>query len=452
MIRPLWTIRTRAATRRGSVIIVIIWAISICALLVTSLMVFAGRQSMLGHETVDRVRARWAARAGVESTIAVMAHHTEEPEIDHALAMNLDMELVASGETDHGNWSILYDDLDGQRWPGPMDEHMKLNINGDGRGYIAVIFSPLSWGVAPAIEDWIDEDDDPRDLGVERDYYLSLDARYEPRNDYLWHIAEMELIAGLEPKDIRGEDWNLNNRLDENEDDGDGSLPEDEPDNRLEGGWAAYLTASTIADGATASGLPRLYYPATRIEDLQERIGLEPAQAEALMAMAKEDGFELESLITTPLGSDSDDEGGGNSNNDSGAGTVIPLEDWQVTALFDETTTNKPHQQGVGKLNINTVPRTLLLDMYTGQEDLVENILSMRRNRAEGITSIMDLRELPGMTDDLLWQLARTFTTRSNVYTITSRGRSGSSGAEVEIVTVVDRSTVPVRILEYREE
>ena len=90
--------------------------------------------------------------------------------------------------------------------------------------------------------------------------------------------------------------------------------------------------------------------------------------------------------------------------------------------------------------------------MYTGQEDLVENILSMRRNRVEGITSIMDLREIPDMTDDLLWQLARTFTTRSNVYTITSRGRSGSSGAEVEIVTTVDRSTVPVRILEYREE
>ncbi len=448
MIRHPWTNRTRAATRRGSVIIVIIWAISICALLVTSLMVFAGRQSMLGHETVDRVRARWAARAGVESTIAVMAHHTEEPEFDHALAMNLDMELVASGETDHGSWSILYDDLDGQRWPGPMDEHMKLNVNGDGRGYIAVIFSPLSWGVSPAIEDWIDEDDDPRDLGVERDYYLSLDARYEPRNDYLWHIAEMELIAGLEPEDIRGEDWNLNNRLDENEDDGDGSLPEDEPDNRLDGGWAAYLTASTIADGATASGLPRMYFPATRIEDLQERIGLEPTQAEALMTMAKEDGFELESLITTPLGDDFVDD----NDNASGSGTVVPLEDWQITALFDETTTNKPHQQGVGKLNINTVPRTLLLDMYTGQEDLVENILSMRRNRAEGITSIMDLRELPDMTDDLLWQLARTFTTRSNVYTITSRGRSGSSGAEVEIVTTVDRSTVPVRILEYREE
>ena len=92
----------------------------------------------------------------------------------------------------------------------------------------------------------------------------------------------MELIAGLEPDDIRGEDWNLNNRLDDNENDGEGSLPEDEPDDVLDGGWAAYLTASSVADGATATGLPRLYFAATTAEELQERIGLEPAQASML--------------------------------------------------------------------------------------------------------------------------------------------------------------------------
>ena len=431
----------KSHSTRGSVIIVVVWAVAICALLVTSLMVFAGRQSMLGHESLDHIRARWAARAGMEETIAVLAYHTIEPEPDSALAINFALEDVAAGETDNGTWSILYDDLDGQRFPGPMDEHMKLNVNGDGRGYLALIFSPLSWGVSPAIEDWIDEDDDPRDLGVEKDYYLSLDARYEPRNDYLWHVAEMELIAGLEPSDIRGEDWNLNNRLDDNENDGEASLPNDEADDVLDGGWSAYLTASSLADGATASGLPRLYFAATTSEELQERIGLDPAQASALMNLATDPEFALESLITTPLSS-----GGGEQDE------ITPLNDRQLTALFDEATTNKPHQQGVGKLNINTVPRTLLLDMYTAQEDLVENIYSMRRNQSEGITSILQLREIPNMTDQTLLEMAQNFTTRSNVYTITSRGRSGASGREVEIVVVVDRSTVPVRILEYREE
>ena len=434
---------TTSGSRSGSAIVVVVWAISICALIVGSLLVFSGRQSMLGVETLDDIRARWTARAGVESTIAVMAYHTVEPEPMNALAMILEMEGVAVGQTKHGSWSISHNDLDGQSWGGPMDEHSKLNVNGDGRGYLAVIFSPLSWGVSPAIEDWLDEDDDPRDLGVEKDYYLSLDARYEPRNDAIWHIAEMELIAGLDPSDIRGEDWNLNNRLDPNEDDGEGSMPNDEPDGVLDAGWSGYLTASSVDGGATASGLPRIYFPLTSVPELVERLQIDEAQAAALLSMAQGDGFMLESLISTPL---EGSEGG------EGEATIAPLQDWQIQAIFDETATSPSHQPNVGKLNINTVSRRLMMDMYEGREDMVEGILSMRFNRAEGITGIMDLREMPEMTDDLLEELAMTFTTRSNIYTISSRGQSGSSGAECEIITTVDRSTVPVRILEYREE
>jgi hypothetical protein len=39
----------------------------------------------------------------------------------------------------------------------------------------------------------------------------------------------------------------------------------------------------------------------------------------------------------------------------------------------------------------------------------------------------------------------------SQVFTVNSRGRSESTGLEVEITAVVDRSTLPARILEYRE-
>ena len=107
-------------SRRGSAVVVVVWAISICALIVSSLLVFSGRQSMLGVETVDDIRARWTARAGVESTIAVLAYHTMEPDPDNALALTLDMEDVAFGEIeDGGKWSISHNDLDGQSWPGP---------------------------------------------------------------------------------------------------------------------------------------------------------------------------------------------------------------------------------------------------------------------------------------------------------------------------------------------
>ena len=85
------------------------------------------------HRFPDGFAWQPPAGVGMEETIAVMAYHTMEPEPDSALAINFALEDVAAGETTDGTWSILYDDLDGQRFPGPMDEHMKLNVNGDGR-------------------------------------------------------------------------------------------------------------------------------------------------------------------------------------------------------------------------------------------------------------------------------------------------------------------------------
>ena len=44
------------------------------------------------------------------------------------------------------------------------------------------------------------------------------------------------------------------------------------------------------------------------------------------------------------------------------------------------------------------------------------------------------------------------FDTQSNVYTISSLGKASGSGVEQEIIAIVDRSTLPVTILEYREQ
>jgi hypothetical protein len=44
------------------------------------------------------------------------------------------------------------------------------------------------------------------------------------------------------------------------------------------------------------------------------------------------------------------------------------------------------------------------------------------------------------------------FDTKSNVYSISCLGRAEGSGVEQEIIAIVDRSTLPVTILEYREQ
>ena len=56
-----------ARARRGSVVIIVIWAIAIAAVVASSVQLFSYRQAALGRDALIRIQARWAARAGIES-------------------------------------------------------------------------------------------------------------------------------------------------------------------------------------------------------------------------------------------------------------------------------------------------------------------------------------------------------------------------------------------------
>ena len=424
----------------GSVIVIALWSLGIAAIVTSSIQIFAHRQALLGIGIRDRIQARWAARAGVESSIAVLSDHSARPVPDNAFAMLKNLEYVATGDLGHTSWNIQHH-VDGKDWAGPMDEHSKFNINSENNSIFILVIDDMAFGVLDAILDWIDEDDVPRTLGVEREYYLSLETSYEPRNGLLRSIAELELIAGVMPDDVRGEDWNINFRLDKNEDDGGESLPWDEPDNWLDGGWASLLTTSSSQGGPTGSGEKRINLNKIDPQTLQFRLGLEPEQAGAIINFAKSDGADLGTLLTQTLRSISGDAQG-----------VSNLTDDQLRLIFAETCLFDSHEAPPGKININTVSPELLTRLLPNNDRLVEDILFTRANNAGGITSPIDYLELPGIQPSMVLNLYTLFDTQSNVYTISSVGRAEGSGVEQEIIVVVDRSTLPVTILEYREQ
>jgi hypothetical protein len=426
--------------QRGSVIVIALWALGIAAIVTSSIQVFAQRQSLLGIEVRDRIQARWAARAGIESSIAVMADYTARPVMQDSRAMDRSLEYVAIGESGTATWDIRHH-ADGQDWAGPMDEHSKFNINSKDNSIFILVIDDMAFGVLEAIQDWIDEDDEPRLLGVERNYYLSLETSYEPRNGLLRSIAELELIAGVMPDDVRGEDWNINYRLDPNEDDGGESLPWDEPDKYLEGGWASLLTTSSVDGGATSSGEKRINLNKIDPQTLQLRLGVEPGQADALINFAKSDGADLATLLTQTLRSISGDAEG-----------VTNLTDDQLRMIFAEVSLYDAHESPPGRMNINTISPEILYRIFENNERLVEELLYLRANNAGGITSPIDYLNIPGIQTSMVAFLYSLFDTQSNVYTISSLGRSNGSGVEQEIIVIVDRSTLPVTILEYREQ
>lgn len=428
-------------SQRGSVIVIALWALGIAALVTSSIQIFAYRQALLGIEVHDRIQARWAARAGIESTIASMAEHTYMPVADNAFALIDDLEYISSGNVGTATWDIRHH-VDGQDWRGPMDEHSKFNINADNNAlFLQILDNTLAYGVMEAILDWIDEDDEARILGVERDYYLSLDTPYEPRNGPLRSIAEMELIAGVMPDDIRGEDWDLDFRLDTNENDGGQSLPWDEPNGTLEGGWAALFTAVTVDGGATDTGEPRINLTNIDVETLQFRVGLEEPQAQALLAIASGNDANLGTLLVSDLRSIS-----------SGIEGVTNLTDEQLRMIFAETCLFNAHEAPAGRMNINTISPELLYRLFPENSTLVEELLYLRVNNSGGISSPLDYRDIPGIAPNMITYLYDIFDTRSSVFTITSQGLAPASQVEQEIIVVVDRSTLPVTILEYREQ
>lgn len=428
-------------SQRGSVIVIALWALGIAALVTSSIQIFAYRQALLGIEVHDRIQARWAARAGIESTIASMAEHTYMPVADNAFALIDDLEYISSGNVGTATWDIRHH-VDGQDWRGPMDEHSKFNINADNNVlFLQILDNTLAYGVMEAILDWIDEDDEARILGVERDYYLSLDTPYEPRNGPLRSIAEMELIAGVMPDDIRGEDWDLDFRLDTNENDGGQSLPWDEPNGTLEGGWAALFTAVTVDGGATDTGEPRINLTNIDVETLQFRVGLEEPQAQALLAIASGNDANLGTLLVSDLRSIS-----------SGIEGVTNLTDEQLRMIFAETCLFDAHEAPAGRMNINTISPELLYRLFPENSTLVEELLYLRVNNSRGISSPLDYRDIPGIAPNMITYLYDIFDTRSSVFTITSQGLAPASQVEQEIIVVVDRSTLPVTILEYREQ
>jgi len=439
-------------TRRATVIIVVLWAMSIAAVVGASVQLFAFRQAALGHESLHRLQARWAARAGIENTIAILAYHTERPDPDDAFSLYRDLGFVSAAELFDASYDIKHH-VRGRDFAGPMDEHSKLNINRNSVPLL-LLFDDMTPDQAAAIVDWIDEDDEPSMFGAERDHYLA-NYTYLPRNAPLRTIAELELVAGIWPEFVRGEDFNLNNRLDRNENDGGRTFPRDNGDGILDAGWSGSLTAQSLDHGPSDSGLPRLHLRRASPDELMDRIGVDEMQAKRLIAFGKVTDNRIEQLIAIPL-SQIGPDGRPSPGGPPPEATLQDLTRDQLRAVLAETRMLPLHDRRPGRINLNTIDEELLRDILEARnlpDTLADELIYLRNSNPNGIASLADLLDIQSEpSPDLINALADLFTDRSSVFNISSIGRSSVSGLEVEIVVVVDRSTLPVRILEYREQ
>jgi DNA uptake protein ComE-like DNA-binding protein len=288
------------------------------------------------------------------------------------------------------------------------------------------------------------------DLGAEDGYYSQLASPYKPRNAPMKSLAELELVAGVDPISVRGEDWNLNGRLDPNEDDGDLSPPDDNSDGVLDAGWSAIITTESVDEGLGDLGEIRLDLTTASADQLTALIrGLNSQQAETILSYAQQQGSRLQTLISTPLRS----LAGGGGPFAQGS-NVQNLDDEAIERLLDLATVYPPSSGPVpGRVNINTCTRKTLeyIEMFRDQgEGLADILILWRDQQPNGFNHILDLLDIPGVSRGLLTQMSAFIDVQSNAYVVTSRGRDTNSGIEVEIVATIERTALPVVITEMQ--
>ncbi len=429
---------------QGFATVVVLLAMSIATVVLVGLQASAFRQAAAGREAVGRVRAYWAARGALEAQIAALGRHVEDGENASWFSLYDDMDAMASGTLENAEFEVVWQDR-GEARVGVEDAHAKVNVNRMSAEDLMELPS-MSEDMAAAILDWIDEDDSVRELGAEKGYYAQLPSPYEPRNGPIRSLRELELVAGVRAEYVRGEDWNLNGRLDPNEDDGDATWPDDDADGDLDAGWSQWITTESVDEGLAASGEARLDLVEADERQLLGRVEtLEPLQARVVLDYARREGSRLEDLISTPLRLIAQSVVGLGAP----AEAVRDLEREQLEALLAETTLTDPEAGPVpGRLNVNTADREAFDYVTAIPAGLADQIVFMRDSRAEGFTSLLDLLDV--VPPPSLTQLSIFVDVRSTSFVVNARGRDVNTGIEVDLVATIQRTGLPIVISELR--
>ncbi|MCL5278752.1 MAG: type II secretion system protein GspK [Planctomycetes bacterium] len=416
---------------QGMILIAVLWMIAV----MTALAAIVGQTSRLNMKmaasATDEVRCKWACRAGTENAIAVL---TEDLKDSDSL-----LDLWSDNDED-------FNDVELERCRYTVrvtDEAGKLNINTVTKDQLMAL-PYMEEYIADAILDWRDGDDEPRTQGVEAGYYENLLVPYKIRNGPLRTIRELLQVKGVTEDLLYGEDTNLNGQLDANEKDRELSPPLDNGDEVLDQGWIAFLTCYSYEKNVDAAGNARVNINQADQKKLESDLGLSSAQAKWIVDN-RGGGYKS---IADLLNDKSPKTSSGQSSA-PGQNQAEPI-DWQTFGQIADKITVSGEQKILGRVNINTAPREVLVALFGGDdqaEQLAHTVMANRSSLMYGFQSIAELLDQQGMTLEKFKALAEQITVRSDVYTIRCFATAQTSGARMQTECVVDRGQTPCAIL-----
>jgi DNA uptake protein ComE-like DNA-binding protein len=374
------------------------------------------------------------------------------------------------------------------------NESSRLNLNTilladnyeeDGARNLLMSLPGMTESIADAILDWIDSDDDQRQLGAEREYYSALSPAYLPRNGPLGSIEELLLVRDVTPAMLFGADLNRNSLIEANEEPYTNIAGVDNSTGLLNRGWAAYLTIDSAEKNTKPDGTPKID---VNMQDLQELhtqalTVLSPAEANFIVAYRQggpEDEnnngqsnnsrtVEASSLdldfslpgrerlnnlldlvgVRTRVVDNSQQQQNGPPNPQSQQATVCesPFKNEPgamrtfVPKLFDNFAVNSSPSIP-GRININQAPRPLLIGIPGMDSLIVDQIIAMRLPVDDGQRPEQQYEVWPltsGMVDlEQMKQLMPLVTAGGDVYRAQAIGYFDEEGPAYRVEAIID--------------
>ena len=275
--------------RRGSVLLVVFVII-----MLLTFGVYGFTQRMLAESAAagafgNAVTAQAMAESGIELAASYVGARTADPENPISLYHRPDVfaglilrpsgspravgrvSLVAPVEADPTAVRVRF---------GLIDESGKLNLNAIAAFKLEPVeetalllnLPDMTPELADAILDYLDEDDTPRTLGAESEYYGSLSPATVAKNGAIGTLDELLAVRGVTPALLHGEDTNRNGLLDPNENDGLASMPPDDGDGVLRPGWEAFLTVHGRETNLRPDGTAKIFINEPLLTDLYDAV------------------------------------------------------------------------------------------------------------------------------------------------------------------------------------
>lgn len=402
--------------RDGSSLVMVLWTFVLLTVITAVVAQTSRLDTRISAVTGDKLRCKWACRAGMELAIGILN--------DDDAAYDSREDLWADNPVELKDVAIKGCTFSVD----VIDESSKLNINM--LNAKSLMFLPdMTDEIANSIIDWRDKDDNLRAGSAEGGYYQNLPYPYQIKNKGFTTIREL-----LRVKDVTDELFYGRQ--------GEALFSERSDDNIvINEGWINYLTCYSQETNKDAEGNRRLDINKASEGKLIRSLSISQSYAKWIVENRKK-GFKG---IGDLMSSSSPAKAKTSTKNSKSA---APLDMETILSIVDKICVNDKRVLR-GKVNINTASKVVLMVLFSGKEEIAEDIISYRQSQPLGIETFAQLGDIASLKKSILKDKIDLISLRSETFTIKSFATANLTGSKLYTEVVVDRTKSPVQIIYF---